>query len=82
MGPAAQRSPRAPAKGLVVSSGPVTLDIRPVSPYQQQLIETILPLRSIGWSDRQIANHFNEKGYLTPRGRWWLPEGDRVRALP
>jgi len=45
-----------------------------VSPYQQQLIETILPLRSIGWSDRQIANHFNEKGYLTPRGSRWLPQ--------
>ncbi len=38
MGPAPQSSPREPAKGLIVSSGPVTLDIRPLSDYQQTLI--------------------------------------------
>ncbi|MBM3366628.1 MAG: hypothetical protein FJY48_13200 [Betaproteobacteria bacterium] len=26
------------------------------------------------WSDRQIASHFNEIGYLTPRGHEWLPQ--------
>ena len=59
---------------LVVSSGPVTLDIRPLSDYQQTLIDVILSLESSGWSDRQIANHFNETGYLKPRGCRWLPQ--------
>ena len=45
---------------FVVSSGPVTLDIRPLSAYQRELISIVLSLRSLGWSDRQIANHFNE----------------------
>jgi hypothetical protein len=48
---------------FVVSSGPVTLDIRPLSAYQQELISTVLSLRSQGWNDSQIANHFNETGY-------------------
>ena len=74
MGPASQSSPREPAMSLVVSSGPVTLDIRPLSEYQQELISTVLSLRSQGWNDRQIANHFNETGYLTPRGHRWLPQ--------
>ena len=73
-GPLPQRSPREAANGLIVCSGPVTLDIRPLSAYQQQLIDTILSLRSAGWSDRQIANHFNASGYLTPRGLRWLPK--------
>ena len=59
---------------LVVSSGPVTLDIRPLSEYQQELISTVLSLRSQGWNDRQIAKHFNETGYLTPRGHRWFPQ--------
>ncbi len=74
-GPLPQRSPREAANGLIVCSGPVALDVRPLSAYQQQLIDTILSLRSAGWSDRQIANHFNASGYLTPRGRLWLPKG-------
>jgi hypothetical protein len=74
MGPAPQRSSRDPAKGLVVSSGPVTLDIRPLSVYQEKLVSAINELRSHGWSDRQIAKHFNETGYLTPRGHRWLPQ--------
>ena len=53
---------------VIVSSGPVALDIRPLSDHQKLLISSILMLRSRGWSDRQIANHFNETGYLTPRG--------------
>ena len=59
MGPAAQSPGRESPKVLCVSSGPVTLDIRPLSAYQQQLIDTILSLRAHGWSDRQIAIHFN-----------------------
>ena len=59
---------------LVVSSGPVTLDIRPLSEYQQTLISTVLSLRSQGWTDRQIANHFNATGMMTPRGHEWLPQ--------
>ena len=74
MGPASQSSPREPTMSLVVSSGPVTLDIRPLSAYQQELISTVLSLRSQGWTDRQIANHFNETGYLTPRGHKWFPQ--------
>jgi hypothetical protein len=74
MGPASHSCPREPAMSLVVSSGPVTLDIRPLSDYQQELIDTVLSLRSQGWNDRQIANHFNETGYLTPRGCRWVPQ--------
>jgi hypothetical protein len=74
LGPAPQSPGSESPKALIVSSGPVTLDIRPLSDYQQQLIDAILKLRLSGWSDRQIANHFNETGYLTPRGRRWLPQ--------
>jgi hypothetical protein len=74
MGPASQSSFREPAMSLIVSSGPVTLDIRPLSEYQKTLIDTVLSLRSQGWNDRQIANHFNETGYLTPRGCKWVPQ--------
>jgi hypothetical protein len=73
-GPASQSPGREHAKGLILSSGPVALDIRPLSDYQQTLIDTILSLRSRGWSARQTANHFNETGYLTPRGARWLPQ--------
>jgi hypothetical protein len=64
LGPAAQSSPREPTTGLIVSSGPVTLEIRPLSDCQKELISTVLSLRSRGWSDRQIANQFNEIGWL------------------
>lgn len=74
MGPASQSSGRKPKKRTTVSSGPVTLNIRPLSAYQQELISTVLSLRSQGWNDRQIANHFNETGYLTPRGHKWFPQ--------
>ena len=47
---------------LVVSSEPITLEIRPLSEHQLELISTILSLRSQGWSDRQIASHVNETG--------------------
>ena len=73
-GPLPQNHGRESPKVLIVSSGPVTLDIRPLSAYQQQLIDTVLSLRSRGWTDRQIANHFNEIGYLTPRGHRWIPQ--------
>jgi hypothetical protein len=74
MGPASQSPSRESPKSLIVSSGAVTLDIRPLSAYQQQLIDKILSLKSSKGSDRQIANHFNEIGYLTPRGHEWLPQ--------
>ena len=73
-GPQAQRSSREPTKSLCVSSGPLTLDIRPLSAHQETLVQTILQLRSDGWIDRQIADHFNLIGWLTPRGQSWLPQ--------
>ncbi len=38
LGPVPQSSTREPAKRLIVSSCPVTLYIRPLSAYQQELI--------------------------------------------
>jgi hypothetical protein len=73
-GPQAHRSPREPAKQLIVSSGPVVLSVRPLSAYQQTLLDTIARLRSNGWNDRQIADHFNAIGWLTPRWREWIPQ--------
>ena len=61
-------------KVFIVSSGPVNLDIRPLSPYRKQLLDAIDDLRSKSWSDRQIADHFNLMGLLTPRGHRWLPQ--------
>ena len=69
-----QRSPSDPAKGLTVGSGPVVLSVRPQSRYKQQLIDAIQQLRRLGWMDTAIAKHLNETGYLTPRGRRWLPQ--------
>ena len=73
-GPLLQRSSIESPKTLTISSKPLVLDIRPLSDYQQTLINTILRLRSEGWLDRQIANHFNAIGSLTPRGHRWLPQ--------
>src|SRR5690606_4978678 len=73
-GPHPQTSPQEPATGLVVCSGPVVLSVRPLSDYQHTLIGSIVRLRANGWTDRQIANHFNLIGMLTPRGRSWLPQ--------
>ena len=73
-GPLLQRSSTESPKTLTISSKPLVLDIRPLSDYQQTLIDTILRLRSEGWLDRQIANHFNAIGSLTPRGHRWLPQ--------
>lgn len=75
LGPAPQIVPREPTKNLRVTSGPVTLDIRLLSDYKQQPTDAILALRANGWSGRQIANHYNETGYLTPRGRSWIAQG-------
>jgi hypothetical protein len=57
-----------------VRSGLVNLSVRPISSYQLQLLERIKALRSNGWTDRQIAKHFNDIGWLTPRGKQWLPQ--------
>jgi hypothetical protein len=72
IGPLPQIHGRASPKFLVVSSGPVILDIRPLSDYQRTLIDAVLSLRSRGWSDRHIAKHFNDAGYLTPGGHRWF----------
>jgi hypothetical protein len=54
--------------------GPVILDVRPLSEYQESLIATILRLKSEGWLDHQIAKYFNDSGYLTPRGCSWVSQ--------
>jgi len=74
MGPLPQIHGRESPDSLIVSSGPVNLDIRPLSEYQKTLIDTVLSLRSRGWLDHQIAKHFNNAGYLTPRGHSFLPQ--------
>ena len=74
LGPLPLNTGRESPESLVVSSGPVTLDIRPLSAYQQTLIATVLSLRSRGWSDCQIANHFNLAGTMTPRGYRFSPQ--------
>jgi hypothetical protein len=70
--------PQTPSKDRlthhIVRIGPVPLDIRPLSDYQQSLIDTILSLKSNGWTDGQIANHFNLTGLLTPRGHQFIPQ--------
>ena len=73
-GPTPQNPPDSPQEAHIVSIGPVSLDLRPLSAYQQASIDTILSLRSQGWSDRQIAKHLNESGFLTPKGHKWLPQ--------
>ena len=74
IGPLPQNHDRASAENLLVTIGPLTLSVRPLSPYQQTLIDTIFHLRFTGWNDSQIANHFNDAGYLTPRGHQWFPQ--------
>ncbi len=75
LGPLSQKLSRNTPKILGVSIGPLTLDIRPLSSYQQSLIDTIHTLRSRSWSDRQIANYFNETGYKkTPRGHRFIAQ--------
>jgi len=60
-------------KLLSICSGLVVLDIRPLSAYQQQLVDTIFSLTSRGWSDHQIANHLNDAGTLHQEGAGGLP---------
>jgi hypothetical protein len=74
LGPASQSPGIKSPEVLCISSGPVTLDIRPLSSYQQSLIDTIHTLRSQSWNDRQIANYFNEMGYRTPRGHRFIAQ--------
>ena len=57
-----------------IDIGPLTFNVRPLSQYQESLIATILRLRSEGWLDHHIAKHFNDSGYLTPRGCSWLSQ--------
>ena len=69
MGPAQQSPGKESPEVLIVSSGPITLDIRPLSDYQKMIVSSLFKLRFRGWNDRQIANHCTEISYLTPRGR-------------
>ena len=62
------------ADNLVLLSDPVKFSVRKRSSYQQELIDTINRLRSDQWSDKQIAEHFNQSGKLTPRGCRWFPQ--------
>jgi hypothetical protein len=73
-GPLPQRFAGSLQNTPCVHIGPVILSVRPLSEYQESLITTILRLRSEGWLDHQIAKHFNESGYLTPRGCSWVPQ--------
>ena len=73
-GPLSQRSCEIPENTPCVRIGPLTLDVRPLSQYQESLIATILRMRSEGWLDHHIAKYFNESGYLTPRGCSWVPQ--------
>ena len=73
-GPLPQRFARSILNTPCVHIGPVTLDVRPLSRYQESLIATILRLRSEGWLDHHIAKYFNDSGYLTPRGCNWVPQ--------
>ena len=59
---------------LIISFVPATPYIRPLRNYQLDLTVVILSLRPRGWTDRQITNHFNETGYLTPRGCRCIPQ--------
>ena len=64
-----------PAKSLIVSSGPVTVCLRPLSASRQHLIDTIPLQQAEGWADRHIANHVNETGYLPPVGVFFTRNG-------
>ena len=67
-GPLSQRFARSLLNIPCVHIGPVTLDVHPLSRYQESLITTILRLRSEGWLDHHGAKYFNELGHLIPRG--------------
>jgi hypothetical protein len=74
LGPAPQSPGRESLKALIVSSGPVTLDIRPLTSYQEQLIDIILSLRSVGWTDSQIAAYLNDEGVTSWTVKRFYPE--------
>ena len=44
------------------------------SPYQLQLLPTVQSLKNLGWTDLQIADHFNRAGWLTPIGHRWIAQ--------
>ena len=61
-------------KHLSLCSDPLTLDIRPLSPYHEKLFHSVQSLKSLAWTDLQIADHFNQAGLLTPRGHRWIAQ--------
>jgi len=74
LGPQKQSPSENPLRRYLDLIGPLCLSVRPLSIYQQWLIDTIFRLKSENWTERQIANHFNDLGYLTPRGYRWIPQ--------
>ena len=61
-------------KHLSLCSDPLTLDIRPLSPYHEKLFHSVQSLKHLGWTDLQIADHFNQVGLLTQRGHRWIAQ--------
>ena len=70
----AQTNGELSAENVILSSDPLVLSLRQRSTYQQELIDTINRLRFDRWNDKQIADHFNHAGKLTPRGHQWVPQ--------
>ena len=74
LGPSPEIAGKEDPTHLRLCSDPLTLSVRPLSSYQQQLLHSIQSLEGLGWTDQQIANHFNELGWLTPRGYRWIAQ--------
>jgi hypothetical protein len=69
-----QKTDLVSAETITARSQWLKLSVRKLSPYQQELIDTINRLRCDRWNDKQIADHFNQTGKLTPRGHRWFPQ--------
>ena len=55
------------------------LNARTYSEYQQFLYRRVIALRQKGWTFNRIARWFNDKGYLTVRGRVF--KGSHVHSI-
>ena len=74
MGPLPENPGSGEPKHLSLCSDPLTLDIRPLSPYHEKLFHSVQSLKHLAWTDLQIADHFNQAGLLTPRGHRWIAQ--------
>ena len=74
MGPLPEIPGSGEPKHLSLCSDPLTLDIRPLSPYQHKLFHSVQSLKNLRWTDLQIADHFNQADWLTPRGHRWIAQ--------